>query len=35
MRIRKILPALLGVIITFLLVMLMYQLIDSSDIEID
>jgi hypothetical protein len=28
MGIRKILPALLGVIVTFLLVMLMYQLID-------
>jgi protein TonB len=35
MGIRKILPATLGVIVTFLLVMLMYQLIDSSDIEVD
>ena len=35
MRIRKILPALLGVIVTFLLVTLMYQLIDSGDIEVD
>jgi protein TonB len=35
MRIRKILPATLGVIVTFLLVMLMYQLIDSGDIEVD
>ena len=35
MGIRKILPATLGVIVTFLLVMLMYQLIDSGDIEVD
>jgi protein TonB len=35
MRIREILPAVLGVIVTFLLVMLMYKLIDSGDIEVD
>jgi len=34
-RIRKIRSALLGVVVTFLLVMLMYKLIDSGDIEVD
>lgn len=35
MRIRKILPVLLGLIVTFLLIMLMYKLIDPGDIEVD
>ena len=35
MGIRKILPSLPGIVITFLLVLLMYQLIDSGDVEVD
>lgn len=34
-RIRKILPALLGLLITFCLIVLMYKLIDLSDVEVD
>jgi len=34
-RIRKILPALLGLLITFCLILLMYKLIDLGDVEVD